>query len=295
MPPRPTFFYPAEAYHPDVVETLAQLCRDGFGEVAIHLHHDGDTSEALARKLEQAKVHLSRHGLLARERATGRVRFGFIHGDWALDNSGPDGRYCGVNDELQVLSRTGCYADFTFPSAPSPTQPRKINSIYYATDDPHRPKSHDTGEDVVVGGQANGSLLMIQGPLTLNWARRKYAILPRIENGSLSQDNPPSPQRVDLWVRERIGVRGKPDWIIVKVYTHGAKSSNAAVLLGPAMDETLTYLETAYNDGAAFRLHYVTARELYNLIKAAERNEPGSPGQYRDYELLRACGELRGA
>ena len=91
--PRHTFFYPAEAYHPDVVERLAALCRRGFGEVELHLHHDGDTSATLSEKLRQAKDDFARHGLLARDRATGAVRFGFIHGNWALDNSRPDGRW----------------------------------------------------------------------------------------------------------------------------------------------------------------------------------------------------------
>ena len=73
-----------------------------------------------------------RHGLLARRRDTGELPYGFIHGNWALDNSRPDGRCCGVNNELAILRETGCYADFTLPSAPSPAQTAKINSIYYA-------------------------------------------------------------------------------------------------------------------------------------------------------------------
>jgi hypothetical protein len=36
------------------------------------------------------------------------------------------------------------------------------------------------------------------------------------------------------------------------------------------MDAMLSYLETAYNDGQKYRLHYVTAREMYVLIRAAE-------------------------
>ncbi len=284
--PRYTFFYPAEAYQPEVVERLAQLCRDGFGEVELHLHHDGDTAATLAGKLEQAKAQFARHGLLSRERAGGRVRFGFIHGNWALDNARRDGRWCGVNNELDVLRQAGCYADFTLPSAPSETQTRKINSLYYAQDDPQRPKSHDTGRDVAVGGRGNGALLLVQGPLTLNWRRRKYGLLPRIENGELSASNPPTSLRADLWIREAIHVRGREDWVFVKVYTHGAKPSNASVLLGPAMDQLFSYLESTYNDGARHQLHYVTAREMYNLITAAERGASGNPGAHRDAELV---------
>src|SRR5262249_11774740 len=148
-PPRHTFFYPMEKYDAEHIEALAGLCRAGFGEVEIHLHHDGDTAATLRDKLLAYKEVLAqRHGLLARHRATGEAAYGFIHGDWALDNSGPGGRCCGVTGELDVLRRTGCYADFTLPAAPEPAQTRKINSIYYAAGDPRRPKSHDRGTDV---------------------------------------------------------------------------------------------------------------------------------------------------
>ena len=30
-------------------------------------------------------------------------------------------------------------------------------------------------------------------------------------------------------------------------------------------------------------LHYVTAREMYNIIKAAEAGKKGNPATYRDY------------
>ena len=69
-------------------------------------------------------------------------------GTGRLITRSPDGRCCGVNDEIDILRETGCYADFTLPSSPSPTQTRKINSIYYAVDDPLEPKSHDWGTDV---------------------------------------------------------------------------------------------------------------------------------------------------
>ncbi len=238
----------------------------------IHLHHDNDTAENLrSTLLEFADVLHRRHGLLRRDECNQTILYGFIHGNWALDNSRPDGRWCGVNNELTVLRETGCYGDFTFPSAPSATQPRRINSIYYATDDPERPKSHDDGVAVRVGGQAVGDLMIVSGPLTLNWRRRKWGILPRIENGELAGDTPPSPDRVDSWIRQHVHVEGRPDWVFVKLHTHGALDGNIDALLGAPMDETLSHLEAAYNDGSRYRLHYVTAWEMFRLIKAAER------------------------
>src|SRR5215471_3485018 len=34
-PPQHTFFYPLEQYHPKEVESLAELCRAGYGEVEV--------------------------------------------------------------------------------------------------------------------------------------------------------------------------------------------------------------------------------------------------------------------
>src|SRR4029077_15024853 len=127
----------------------------------------------------------------------------------SLDNARPDGKYCGVNNELIVLREEGCYADFTLPCAPDPSQTRTINSIYYATDDPVRPKSHDRGTPVTVGVPPSGDLMIVQGPLGLDWGNRKYGLLPRIENADVRASMPPSPARVDRWVRAGIHVAGR--------------------------------------------------------------------------------------
>jgi hypothetical protein len=287
QPPRHTFFYPAEQYDSYEMEGLEGLCRRGFGEVEVHLHHHNDTAERLTETLRGYKELLSkRHGLLARHRKTGELKYGFVHGNWALDNSRPDGKYCGVNNELDVLRRTGCYADFTMPSAPSATQTSKINSIYYAVDDPARPKSHDTGVDLGKGPAPADSLMLIQGPLLLNWRRRKFGLLPRLENGCLQGNQPPTGARLDLWLRAQVQVPARADWFFVKLHTHGAPEQNQKVLLGPAMVEFHEELARRAKENANFHFHYVTAREMYNLAKAAEAGWRGNVSEARDFELV---------
>ena len=208
-PPQHTFFWPADEYTPEHVAQIAELCEQGFGDVEIDLHHDNDTAEGLRETLEWFKAELhNEHGLL-RPNAEGRLEYGFIHGNWALDNSRADGRWCGVNNELTVLRETGCYADFTMPSAPSETQTRTINSIYYAFDDPHRPKSHDVGSKARVGqAPPEEALLMVQGPLALDWSRKKHGFLPRLENGDLHGLQPPTAKRLEFWMRRAFMWRG---------------------------------------------------------------------------------------
>lgn len=284
--PQHTFFYPEEEYLEEHLGKLATLCAEGYGEIEVHLHHDDDTAENFNKTMQHfIKLLHERHGAMSRDPQTGQLRFGFIHGNWSLDNSRSDGRWCGINNELILLRDLGCYADFTLPSAPSDTQTRTINSIYYATDDPLQPKSHNTGVPVHVGGQAVGDLMIMQGPLALNWRERRMGIVPRIENADVRRGCPPTPARVDAWIRAGIHVAGRPDWLFVKVHTHGTQERDMDTLLGPQMDAMHAYLEQTYNDGQRYMLHYVTARETYNIIKAAEAGHAGNPNDYRDFCL----------
>ena len=284
--PRHTFFYPVEEYDPEYLDALADLCRRGFGEVEIHLPHNGDTAENLrATLLAFKKVLHERHDLLPRHRRTGELVYGFIHGNWALDNSRPDGRFCGVNNELDVLRETGCYADFTLPSAPNPAQTRKINSIYYAVDDPCRPKSHDTGIDVGSGPKPERALMLIQGPLLLDWSRRKFGLLPHLENACIQGSQPACIERLDQWLRACVQVRRRPDWFFVKLHTHGAAEANHEVLLGEPMVRFHEELARRARANPHFHFHYVTAREMYNLAKAAEAGWRGGVAEALDFEL----------
>lgn len=282
-PPRHTFFYPIDQYRQGHVDSLAKLCRAGFGELEIHLHHDHDSADNLGRTLERfAEILTERHGLLGRW-PDGRPAYGFVHGNWALDNSRPDGRWCGVKNELSILQRTGCYADFTLPSAPDATQTRTINSIYYAAGDKHRCKSHDRG--VPVGsGQPPGSLMLIQGPLRLWWPRGSR--LPRIENGCIQASQPPSMARLDQWIRAGVGISSRPDWVFVKLHTHGAVERNRGVLLGRPMVEFHEAMARRAASASGFFFHYLTAREMYNAARAAESGFRGPIQDALNFEVV---------
>ncbi|MEW5983871.1 MAG: hypothetical protein AB1806_16080 [Acidobacteriota bacterium] len=286
--PQHTFFFPIEQYRPELIGSLASLCGQGFGEVEIHLHHDRDTAVHLRRQLEVfANTLRDRHGLLPADES-GRVRYGFIHGNWALSNSLPDGRWCGVDDELAVLMETGCYADFTLPAAPSPAQTRTVNQVYYAEGARPGPRAHETGVRAAVGRQPSADdFLLVQGPLRPSFRRARWAIVPRVENGALHAGDPPTLDRVADWLSCGISVAGRPEWVFVKVHTHGAPEPNARMLLGDDLSAFHRRLLASYNDGERYRLHYVTAREMVNIIHAAEDGMSGNPNQFRDYRLQR--------
>lgn len=286
--PRHTFFFPVEQYDEEIIARLAGLCQKTGSEIEVHLHHEGDTAHTLEAKLRDGIARLAAHGALSRS-ADGAPRYGFIHGNWALDHSHPQGRHCGVPDELAVLRRTGCYADFTLPSAPDPSQTRTINSIYYARED-GKPRSHDSGTLVAAGATAAladspDHLLIVQGPLGLNWQRRKWGLLPRIENADLTGANPPTIERFRLWTQLCPRVKDGPDWIFVKLHTHGGIPRNYHTLLGEARHRFHRDLTALASADPGLRFHHVTAREMVNLIRAAELGRAAPPLELLDQVL----------
>src|SRR3546814_1175016 len=118
-----------------------------------------------------------------------------------------------------LLRELDCYADFTMPSAPSPTQTTTINSIYYATDDPVRPKSHDTGTPARVGVPGRGDLLLVQGPLGLNWRDRRHGIIPRIQNSDIRANYPHTPAPVAGRSDAGLHHQARPPWRLVQLPT----------------------------------------------------------------------------
>ena len=73
--------------------------------------------------------------------------------------------------------------------------------------------------------------------------------------------------------------------MFVKVYTHGGQEMNSDTALGSSAAGMHEQLQKICNDGSNSLLHYVTAREMFNLIKAAEAGQTGDPNRYRNFVL----------
>lgn len=115
--------------------------------------------------------------------------------------------------------------------------------------------------------------------------RRKWGLIPRFENADVSAARPVTNARVANWTGQRIGVIGRSDWVFIKVHTHGCQESNFPVLFDGRLHEALKPLQ----------LHYVTAREVYNLVKTAEAGQTGEPEHFRNFVLPppEVCGTVR--
>jgi len=261
-PPQYTFFYPQEEYHPDLLQPLAEMRDLGIGDVDVHIHHDGEGEQNFVDRMSGfIEALTTRHGLLRRHE--GRVVFGFIHGNWALDNARPDGRWCGLNNEITLLRRLGCYADFTMPAVPDPSQAGLVNTIYWATDDPARPRSFARGVPLEPGRSASGDLLMIPGPLGLDWTGRR-PWKPRIDSGELGANSRPGRHRVRLWLDVAPRLGGD---VFVKLFAHGTQERHSCLLEGD-LDRLFTDVQdTCAEDG--IELRYATAWEMRQAVEGA--------------------------
>jgi hypothetical protein len=259
--PQYSFFYPQEEYRRELLDGLAEMVRLDVGDVEVHLHHQDEQREAFIQKVTEFCRRLTDdHGLLRQHE--GRTVFGFIHGNWALDNSLPDGKYCGLNGEIALLRDLGCYADFTMPSVPSPAQGQVVNQIYWCTNNPGpRPRSFDQGIEATVGGGRRGDLLMITGPLGLRFSER---LMPRLETGELAGYDPPTQARVRRWfdLAPRVG-----EDLFLKLYTHGAQEQNSDALLNGGLGNLFHWLaEEAERRG--IEIHWATAWQMYQAADA---------------------------
>jgi hypothetical protein len=259
--PQYTFFYPQEEYRRDLLDGIAEMVRLGVGDVEVHLHHDNEQRDSFIRKVTEYCGRLTDdHGLLRQQ--DGRTVFGFIHGNWALDNSRPDGKWCGLNGEIALLRDLGCYADFTMPSAPSPTQGRVLNQIYWCTSNSgNLPKSFDRGIEATAGGGRQGDLLMITGPFGLRFGGR---LLPRLETGELAGYDLPTPSRVSRWFDLAPAIGGD---IFLKLYTHGAQERNLVPLLNGALGNLFHWLAEEA-DRRGIEIHWATAWQMYQAADA---------------------------
>jgi hypothetical protein len=287
---RHTNFYPAEQYDPRQLEIMAEMQSEGLGEVEIHLHHGvdkPDTSDNLRRQLIEFRDTLaSEHKCLSRMHGEGQPMYAFVHGNLALGNSW-GGKFCGVDDEMQILAETGCYADMTLPSAPDRSQVPMLNMIYECGGPLNKPVPHRTGRQVSVNGNKPQLPLIFTGPLIFNWSRRIKGIpVPRIEDGALVHNQPADLARFGRWASADVSVKGRPEWVFVKLYCHGFFDHDQEASIGEGAKRFFNEITEHGAKTGNYKVHFASAREAFNMVVAAIEGHEGDPNQYRDHALI---------
>src|SRR5436309_8145546 len=250
---RHTYFYPAEHYDSDIISLLAEHCRNGWGEIEIHLHHGmkvPDTAENTRNLLVSFRDRLVQHGCLSRLDDSGVPRYAFVHGNWALANSAGN-HFCGVDSEMQILAETGCSSAWKR----SRSRPTTSGFPYPCPGAAHARFLTPEAKDFSSFGKLGAERRQSTSSATAS---------PLAACGNHSA--------------------GMPRVVVVKLHCHGMDPRSTPALLGPPMQNYLHNLAEA-GRGGGFQTHFVTAREMTNLILAACDEKNGDPCMFRDYRL----------
>ena len=128
--------------------------------------------------------------------------------------------------------------------------------------------------------------MMIQGPLILALAATK------VGNASPDRERLPSGQPTPddgppRGLAPSAGSGSGAARLVLCQAPHARRpEGNQRVLLGEPMVDFHRALARRAKEDPSFRFHYVTAREMYNLVRAAEAGWQGTVDEARDYELV---------
>lgn len=253
---------------------LTEFCRRELGEVEYLIPWDFSSEASMREKLEQGLRRFNSYGWMST--VGSEVRFAVVR----ERNSG-DRRETDLWRQVSVLSDLGCYADMSFPGVRSSWPQSRVNTMFMVTSADYEPRNES--DELMAGRLGKGGLLVIKGPSLIDWTDWRFTLKPYVEDGHLSPEAPPDPGRVDSWIRANVHVIGQPNWIFVKLTIGGLNDAASAQSLRHSLDRSLMYLEEICNDNEMYRLHYVTAREVYNVAMAAQAFKGGNAGLFRDY------------
>ena len=281
----------ARSTGPAYLDALADLARRGFGEVELHLHHDGDTAEKLRRTIADY-LGGSRSTDTCRARPAGRMRYAFIHGNWCLANARSDGRWCGVDDELPLLHRHRLLRRLHLPG-----RARRVAAA-------------DRQPDLLAGGRP-GAAARVRARRAR--ARRRGAARSHPDDRGAARVRGAAPtgtgcpsrasrtRRSPPTIRRRrrgcgpgcaqgIHVDGRPEWVFVKVHTHGAPEAQAASLLGERRRADARRADHALQRRRALA---PALRDRARDVQHRDRRDGRPGGRSRQLPRLRPCRRPR--
>ena len=166
--------------------------------------------------------------------------------------------------------------------------PAIVNQIYWPVGDLARKRAYERGERARVGEVRRDRILLVEGPLAL--ATRAEKIPVRIENSAITAKEPGTKRRIATWVEQNIHVQGRPEWVFVKVHTHGAPEPRGRPLLGEGgrtMHRAAPHspLQRRAATGSSAYVKEGHRREMFNIAIAAMEGLEGNPFAYKDHVL----------
>jgi len=154
------FYLQKLSTYPIVMSYIKQLSDIGC-DIQWHIHHEywtnssvvkGEWKQILDRGLvkdeETLEFFISETKKIYKECGLPNVdTWGIVHGMWALNAS--DSLNCNITNELSILRRNGCLADFTFPAG-RPWCTPEMTGIFAVTPK-NEPKCYNTGTTIARG------------------------------------------------------------------------------------------------------------------------------------------------
>ncbi|MGI9327971.1 MAG: hypothetical protein ACR2PZ_22315 [Pseudomonadales bacterium] len=274
--PRYSWFYRYDNPIDKNLQLLSEMVYAGYGEVEFHLHHGNDTSESFRTTINSGLSWFNRYGAMLGATPHPQPQFAYIAGNWALDNARFDASFSGVNDEIGILGEAGCYADFTFPALGERSQPTRVNQTLWVKDDGNA-AAFQRSSCLLDGAAANeADLAMIQGPLYVDWKQGD------IEYGALEAYSGYHTDRIQRWLSAGVCADQHGEVQIIKLHTHGVQSEKA--LFENGLSQLFADLKSNV-EAAGGKLHYVTARECFNIVQGL-RDQPGrNPAELRGFAV----------
>ena len=111
--PKHTWFYRYDYPNFEILNALSKYVYEGFGEIEFHLHHGYDTPESFNKRVRDGVQWFNKVGAMISAEEVPRIFFGYIAGNWALDNGRKDPKFSGVNTEISVLVELRFLCDFS--------------------------------------------------------------------------------------------------------------------------------------------------------------------------------------
>lgn len=271
-PPQHTWFVPIAMKDTDCLFRISKMCFDGFGEIGIYIPPETN-HEAFHNKLKDSLQSISQFGgCVIHDKDKGRRNSFGVIGD---EN----------NSTIPFLPAEGCYADFTGPPIEGIHGSYFSQIYHYLRYSENTSHIIDPSLSIYRESSSPLGLMMIPGSVGINWFDWSNLFFPNFETGSVCRRTLPYSLRTRLWIRSAAALPGRPDWIVIKLFTRGCEPANEEILLGKYTHRIYKEFERFARGGHPCYLHYVSGRELYNIIRAAESGCSGNPHMMRDWQL----------
>ena len=97
--------------------------------------------------------------------------------------------------------------------------------------------------------------------------------------------------RLNRWVKADVTVKGRPEWVFVKLYCHGFFDYDQEACIGEGAKRFFSEIIENGEKTGNYQVHFATAREAFNMVLAAIDGQTGIPNDFRNYRLRSIMSE----